>query len=376
MDEFNNILIYLLLLLAVAIGFLLGRRERKPARSRQAVIKDYYQGLNFLFGDQPELGVERFIESMEVSDETLDVHLAMASVVRRRGEVEKAIRIHQNMLSMPVLNPTNKQLVEFELARDYHQAGLLDRAEALLTRIASGRGGQLQPALELLLDLYEQEREWLKAIEVSQKLVNGKPELRARVSHYYCELAEAHMPADLLRAQEYIKDAIACDPLQPRSHWLNAQLEMQQKKYKKVLKHIERAVELQPALVGEYLETYRTACENLHAEDQYEKFLRTTAQRHPDPKVLRALLGLRRHLDDDQTVALTEEIARAPKLAHLPLLLELADDSPDELSAQNIREQINRIVKDEATLQCANCGFSSHALMWHCPTCKQWGSFD
>jgi len=157
----HNLLLYGLLLVAVAAGFLLGRRERNGAeKPRNAVIQDYYQGLNFLLSERPELGVDQFIQSAEVSDQTIDVHLAMASVVRRRGEVDKAIRIHQNLLASPVLNKSNKQLIELELARDYQVAGLLDRAESLLQQIADKRGLQEQSALELLLDLYEQQRDW------------------------------------------------------------------------------------------------------------------------------------------------------------------------------------------------------------------------
>ena len=119
MDLPHNLLLYVFLTLALGIGFLLGRREQKPAKNQATVIRDYYQGLNFLLGERPELGVDRFIQAMQVSDDTVDVHLALASVVRRRGEVDKAIRLHQNLLASPVLSSANKNLVEYELARRF-----------------------------------------------------------------------------------------------------------------------------------------------------------------------------------------------------------------------------------------------------------------
>ncbi len=370
----SNVLLYVILVVAIAVGYLLGRRERKRARPQQAVIKDYYQGLNFLLSDRPELGVERFIEAMEVSDDTVDVHLAMASVVRRRGEVDKAIRIHQNMLAMPNLNRSNKQLAEFELARDYHVAGLLDRAENLLTKITDSRHAQEKPALELLLDLYEQEREWGKAIVVGEKLLRTKPEYRQRVAHFHCEIATEALDEDLKKAHAHIKSAIAVEPNEPRGHWLFALLEQRQKRYKQVLKHIQKAAELKPELVGEYLETFKYACDSLNDDEAYERFLSASAARHPHPKVMRALINEQRRFGKLSTQELTQEIARAPVLEHVPLLLEMAEIGGTPME-DGVREQIHRIVKDQARLQCGNCGFTTHTLMWHCPTCKHWGSF-
>lgn len=374
MDLPHNILLYLLLVIAVGAGYLLGRKDKKPNRPQTAVIKDYYQGLNFLLGDRPELGVDRFIEAMEVSDQTIDVHLAMAGVVRRRGEVDKAIRIHQNLMASPVLNNTNKQLVELELARDYHVSGLWDRAEKLLQQIVQRKGTQELAGLELLLDLYEQEREWHQAIAVSAKLVNSNPSMRVRVSHFHCELAEEALAQNALRqALVHVRAAIDFALSEPRGHWLNARLELAHKRHKRVLRHIQKAVELGPELVGEYLEVYRQACEVLGNDEEYERFLRHSLTLYPDPCLLRELIDFRRENGTEIAAQdLLEEIARAPSFGHLPLLVELGEQQPD---AADVRAQISNIVNSETAYQCTNCGFNSSHVIWHCPTCKAWGSF-
>ncbi len=373
MDLPHNILLYALLLVAVAAGYLLGRRERKPGRSQDAVIKDYYQGLNFLLGDRPELGVDRFIEAMEVSDQTVDVHLAMAGVVRRRGEVDKAIRIHQNLLASPVLNTANKQLVEMELARDYHSAGLWDRAEKLLTQIVSRKGAQVPPALELLLDLYEQERDWRQAIDVATRLMKTDTQIRVRLSHFHCELADEALAAESFKtAQQHAASAVEYAPTQPRGHWLAAQIEAYHKRFKRVQRHIQKAVELNPELVAEYLAVYRNACENLGDDEAYERFLRHALTLYPDPRVLDELIDFRRKNGNEIAVQeLLEEISRAPSFGHLPVLLELGERE----SHDAVKEQILDIVNQETAYYCTNCGFHSKHLMWHCPTCKSWGSF-
>ncbi len=374
MDLPHNILLYLLLLVAVGAGFLLGRRERNKGRAQDAVIKDYYQGLNFLLGDRPELGVDRFIEAMEVSDQTVDVHLAMAGVVRRRGEVDKAIRIHQNLLASPVLNNGNKQLVEMELARDYHTAGLWDRAEKLLTQIVSRKGAQFSAAVELLLDLYEQEREWQQAIDVSRKLVSTDTQVRVRVSHFHCELAEEALDrGDVKAAHQHAASAVEYAPTQARGHWLAARIEAFQKRYKRVLRHVQKAVELNPELVAEYLPVYRSACENLGDDDAYEGFLRRSLALYPDPRVLNELIDFRRRNGSEIAASeLLEEISRAPSFGHLPVLMELGARQPD---AGEVKAQILNIVNQETAYHCTNCGFHSNHVLWHCPTCKSWGSF-
>lgn len=374
MDLPQNIALYALLLAGVVAGYLLGRKDRTKRRPQKAVIKDYYQGLNFLLGDKPELGVDRFIDAMEVSDVTIDVHLAMASVVRRRGEMDKAIRIHQNLLASPVLNNTNKQLVEMELARDYHAAGLLDRAEKLLEQIAQRKGAQELPALELLLDLYEQERDWQRAIDISSKLTKSSSETRVRVAHFHCEMAEHAL------TQGMLKKAVACArkarelaPNEARGYWVAAQIEMSLKHHKRVLRYVQKAVELAPQLVSAYLDTYRTTCENMGNDEEYERFLRHSMSLYPDSSLLRALIDFRRKngrdVADDELV---EEIAKAPSFGHLPLLLEIGQRNPE---ATEVRRQVARIVAMQAGYQCGNCGFTSQSVQWHCPGCRRWGTF-
>jgi lipopolysaccharide biosynthesis regulator YciM len=370
----HNVLLYALLLVAVGAGYLLGRKDRKRPRPQEAVIQDYYHGLNFLLGEQPELGVDRFIDAMEVSDGTVDVHLAMAGVVRRRGELDKAIRIHQNLLASPVLNDANKQLVELELARDYHTGGLWDRAENLLDQIVRRKGSQEMPALELLLDLYEQEREWQQAIDISAKLVKSNAQMRTRVGHFHCELAEVALAAtDFKQAMSQARKAVEFAPTEARGHWLLARLEAASKNYRRVLRHVQKAVDLAPELVGEYLAVYRSACENLNNDKEYERFLRNSLKLYPDPKLLSELIEFRRMNGDEVAVDdLVEEIARAPSFGHLPLLMDLGQRQPE---AAHIRAQISNIVALQSGYQCTNCGFTTPHVLWHCPGCRSWGSF-
>ena len=374
----HNFFLYLLLLAALAIGFFLGRREPRSGRAdQQEAIRDYYQGLNFLLGERPELGVDRFIQAMEVNDESIGVHLALASVVRRRGEVDKAIRIHQNLLASPTLTETNQHSVEYELARDYHVAGLLDRAEGLLTTIVSRRDAQLKPALELLVDLYEQEREWQKAIDVIRRAGSTASHLKVRLSHFHCELGEGHLHRREFRsALDEARRVMQTDAQNPRGCWLAAEIEHAQKRHKRVLKHLQRVVELAPDLSGEVAGLYARSCESLGTDSEYVKFLESTLETRSDAPLLASLIDYRRRHGLDTDVAeVVARISRAPHDEHLPLLLDLL-----ERAEPAVRDQIMVLLRDISArsreYQCQNCGFRSHLHLWHCPTCKQWGDFS
>lgn len=365
-----------MLLIALAIGFLVGRKDKTP-KPQTTVIKDYYQGLNFLLGERPELSVDRFIHAMEVNNDSIDVHLALASVLRRRGEVDKAIRLHQNLLASPLLNSTNKQLVEFELARDYHAAGLLDRAEGLLTDIVSRKDAQLKPAHSLLMDLYEQEREWQKAIDLSRRLSVTDTVLKARLSHFHCEMGSALLAKGEIRAaMEAAKSAISMDAANPRGHWLAAKIDHLSKKHKPTLKRLAKVVELQSDLGGEVMALYANACNALGADNAYYEFLLNSLNLYADPRLLVAMMDFRREhgLDIDLHEIVTY-IERAPTGQHLSLLLELLDAN-DTAAQQRVRKLLQKLSSKTSGRQCQNCGFSTHNHIWHCPTCKHWGSFS
>lgn len=384
-----NLLLYLLLLIAVAAGYLLGRRERKSPRSDEDTVKEYYQGLNVLLEERSELSVERFVRSAEVSEQTLDVHLAMAAVVRRRGELDKGIAIHQNLLASPMLSVGSKQLVELELARDYHAAGLLDRAEQLLHKIVREKTPQRQAAVELLLNLYEQERDWDNALLISRQIKSPDPAALTRIAHFHFEKAQTALDADLPHeALPAVRKGLSLQPEEVRGYWLRAQLELVRRNFKSARRYLQKAYEHQPDLAAVLLAPYKEVCDALEDEAGYEQFLRQCLQDQPNPAVLVALqqhLRLSgRSLPADE---LLSQMQAQPQLGHVPILMELMtkiQQSPpaSELELSELQAQIEQLTQqilktlDESTyFKCASCGFKSRKVVWQCPTCKTWGSF-
>ena len=199
-----------LFLLLAAAGWAIGRfGDRDDEKDVPAPLNvDYLKGLNFLLNEQTDQALEHFLMMVRVDDKTIETHFALGSVFRRRGVVDRAIRIHQNIIARPDLASEQRDQALYSLAKDYLRAGLLDRAENLFVRLSQGSRYQVE-ALERLCRIYEQEKEWQLAIQAGQKLETLSGEsLELQIAHYYCELAEQSMIAkDYTGARSFVKKA-------------------------------------------------------------------------------------------------------------------------------------------------------------------------
>src|SRR5919205_889379 len=175
------------------LGWLAARIDIKQLVSEsRALPMSYFKGLNFLLNEQPDKAIEAFIEVVKVDPQTVELHFALGSLFRRRGEVERAIRMHQNLVERPDIAEDQKRAALFELAQDYLKAGLLDRAEELFLKLEGT--AHAEAALKFLLEIYQQEKEWQKAIGIAEKLesVTGRSHQK-EIANFYCELAGSEM---------------------------------------------------------------------------------------------------------------------------------------------------------------------------------------
>jgi len=377
----DNVLLYFLLVIALGIGFLLGRRERRRRPKVEGVVsRDYFRGLNHLLNERPDLAIDTFVEAMVVSDDTIDTHLALGSLVRRRGEVDKAIRIHQNLLARPVLSGGNRVQVELELARDYLMAGLLDRAETLLRELVGKSGSHRTEALKLLLRIYEREREWGRAMETGKRLIRHDRDMRRRIAHYYCELAEEAMAvSDLRSARSELARALQMDGRCARANLVGARLELQASRYKEVLRLLERVRDQDATLAGECLGLYEQASIALGDASALVRFASESLEKAPAIELVNTL---RHHveLSGDPEAArsyIVEHLLHHPNLAGFVMLLQVLDKAGESLSPEYVRlvrRMSEALLEKQPRYRCQSCGFSGKNLMWQCPSCHEWGS--
>ena len=377
----ENWLLYIALVAALGIGWWMGRRERM--KSSDTLGPNYYQGLNYLLNEEPDRAVAPFIEDLEVNSDTLETHLALGSLLRRRGELEKAVVVHENILTNAKLEKDVMLNVQLELARDYLLAGLLDRAEDLLLKLSQEEGHVRREGLKLMVEIYEQEKEWHRAVEIGELLAIGEDteKYERSISHYYCEIAE-----ELLKlghtdeAREAISDGIGHDANNARMSLVLGKLELAEKQYVEAIRALQRIKDQDPVYVPESLEPLLAAYQQgVGSLADFRQYLFDCLETTPSISIVLMLATHIRDEDGDEAVAkfIANHLKKNPTIRGLTQLIDLHIDNAHGVSKQNLsilRSFAEALVANKPAYRCQNCGFDGKKMRWHCPSCKEWGT--
>ena len=367
-----------LFLLLAAAGWAMGRfGERDEEQPPPPLNIDYLKGLNFLLNEQTDQALEHFLEMVRVDDKTIETHFALGSLFRRRGEVDRAIRIHQNIIARPDLAAEQRDQALYSLAKDYLHAGLLDRAESLFTRLAQGSRYQVQ-ALESLCRIYEQEKEWERAIDAAEKLeVLGGRSLALQIAHYYCELAEvAAKRNDYSAARAYVKKAQTGRPRTMRGALTRAHIAQETHDSKTALRLYHRIIDENTYLIAEALPEIVAIYTREDELAELERALKTLLQKHPEMSSLIAYTAIVNDIGGIPVIdaVVKEYMLNEPTLAEFVDLQRLSDQQEDqeESALAKIRTALSKLATASPRYQCQECGFSSQRLLWQCPSCRNW----
>ncbi|WFM72894.1 lipopolysaccharide assembly protein LapB [Halomonas sp. CKK8] len=382
-----DVLLLALLVVAVAIGWWLGRRERQgTGRSAQppALSRDYFVGLNYLLNDQQDRAIETFIGALEVNSDTIETHLALGNLFRTRGEADRALKIHQNLLARPTLTAGQSDRVQLELSRDFLALGLLDRAERLLQGLVrDSQDDELRDtARRLLADLLEREGEWQAALDVAlPRLVRQHDDIRRAAAHWLCELAEQerHSASPVL-ARRHLRQALSTDPHCVRANLLLAAMEHDTGQYKASIRLLKRIPDQDRTFTPTILEPLARAYRLLDDEEGLIRCLQELLEQAPSASVIIRLAETLRHHhgDDREALALvTEQLDNAPSLGAMDYLLTLyrhnASGGEDERLAL-LQRHTHTLDQALPRHRCRRCGFSGERLHWQCPRCRNWGT--
>ena len=368
---------WLLLLLAGVAGWFLAQIFYK-SRSKPKIPGEYLKGLNYLLNEQPDKALEVFIDLVDVDTETVETHLVLGNMFRRRGEVDRAIRIHQNLIARPALEAVDKSTALLELAKDYLKAGLLDRAESLLKDVIE-IGMQTDEAYPLLLGLYEQEKEWSLAIETTKKLekVKGK-KMNHVTAHYYCELSEVALENDENEAKKLAKKALSYDKNCARASVLLGHIAMHEENYKAAIKFYIAVAEQKPEYLPEVFMSLREAFLRQNDQQGFKQFLHSIKDSNLSGITLSNLLEVLNEESVEKKMILDWLLEKSElSLLEVNGFLKSKNSehqSISEIGLSKIQESVEQFIGDRSTHQCKQCGFHGKLLYWQCPSCHSWGT--
>ncbi|MCY4532478.1 MAG: lipopolysaccharide assembly protein LapB [Gammaproteobacteria bacterium] len=374
-------LLYIMILAAIGIGWLLGSRDITK-KSKPPGAK-YYNGLNYLLSEEPDRAVAIFIEDLEVNQETLETHLALGGLLRRRGELEKAVIVHENILTQAQLGKDTMLKVKLELARDYLLAGILDRAEELSLMLSEEDGETRQEGRKITLEIYEQEREWQQAIEVAQLLAVGADSEKYEkvISHYYCEIAEELLDSGKIEsAREAIREAIGHSPVNARASLIHGKIDIAEGRYPDAVTALTRIKDQEPVYVPESLELLISAFEKSDmSRQELREYLEACLEVVPSISVVLTLASsMREEIGDEATAKyIAEHLKKNPTIRGLTRLVDMHVDNTSGIARQNLtilRSFAEALVADKPAYRCQSCGSEGKKMFWHCAVCKNWAT--
>jgi len=341
--------------------------------------REYVVGLNYLLNEQPDKAVDVFIRLLEVDSDTVETHLALGSLFRRRGEVDRAIRIHQNLIARPQLSLLQRKEALMALGQDYMSAGVFDRAERIFIEVVELGGSREVSSLHGLLAIYQQEKAWEKALEVIKKLeVSTGSSLHSQAAHYYCEIAHHALKTSAYdKAHTAIKQALAIDKLSVRASLMLADFEIKNGRYKQAIRALKNVPEQDPEFLTEIIEPLVYCHRELEAMDECVDYLEQTLADYPRASVIFVVGEYLRH---EKSVDLaidfvSGQLSRHPSIRGLNRLiywhLESASGKVRD-KLQMLHDITSKFLENKPIYRCSQCGFGGKLLHWHCPSCKQW----
>jgi len=376
-------LFWLLLPVAAASGWYLARRRQGyelASRQVKQLPADYLKGLNYILNEQPDKAIEVFINMLEVQSDTVETHMALGNLFRRRGEVDRAIRIHQNLIARPALSDEARYHALLELGTDYMRAGLLDRAERLFRELLDAHM-HIRPALQQLLDIKQQEQDWEEAIQYARRFesVSGRSMYR-QIAQYHCEQATAAITeGDSRRARDLTRRALSEDPACVRASLLLGRMELDAGQPRLAIQALQQIEQQNPGFLPEGLAMLKQAYASSGRDGDYVRYLQGICEQHGGVSVILALCDeICQHQGITAGIEfLRQEMDKRPSIKGLDRLAELSLDVAEGEARRflQIAHKFSSRMKSRRPVYCCeHCGFSGKTLHWQCPSCKYWNT--
>lgn len=376
--EFDATWMLLGLPLAFVLGWLASRFDLRQLRAEnRRAPKAYFKGLNFLLNEQQDQAIDAFIEAVQNDPDTSELHFALGNLFRRRGEYDRAVRVHEHLLSRGDLTPADRERAQHALALDFLKAGLLDRAEDALNRL-EGTPFEAQARLALLA-IYERSRDWSHAASIAQKMhAADQGDFSTRQAHYLCEQALAlSVQGDRAGAKALLEQAIAAAPDAARARIELARLQQLMGQPDAVLETLQTLGERAPAALPLAAPLLVEAGNATGRQAEVHARLVAHYEQSPSLDVLESIVAMEAANDATQATARARYVQHLDKERSLVAAAKWL--SAEKLEHEEFHPQIQRAlehaVKPLTRYRCAACGFEARQHFWQCPGCQTWDSY-
>lgn len=367
-----------------SLGWIAARIDLKQLLAESTALPAaYFKGLNFLITNQQDKAIEAFTEAVQANTESLELHFALGSLFRKRGEVDRAIHLHLHLLEKKELEPQQKLAVTAELAQDYLKAGLFDRAEELFESLEDDR--YRQPALRALLEIYVREREWERAIKAATELerISGVP-FRVEIANYYCELAlKSKLANDTHSARYELDQALNANKNCVRANVLLGDIEVEANNHKAAISVWKRIAFQKPEYLGLIAPKLLASFRALNQLEEGLALLQTYLQTYHLNSLLNVLYEavLAEQGADNAAKLARNELIKMPSLNTLDLLLQARtiletgqSQNGNLQDTQLMQQAVRHAIGNKTAYHCEQCGFKAKYHHWQCPACNAWES--
>ncbi|GGI90741.1 lipopolysaccharide assembly protein LapB [Shewanella gelidii] len=373
-------ILFLLLPIAAGYGWYMGRRSIRQNQQHQQkkLSRDYFTGLNFLLSNESDKAVDLFISMLDVDDETIDTHLSLGSLFRKRGEVDRSIRIHQNLIARPSLTTEQRDQAMMELGKDYLAAGFYDRAEEIFLNLVR-QEDHTEESETLLIDIYQVTKDWQKAIDITKGLKRKRQQsLKPLIAHFFCQLAEE---ADTISEQiKQLQLALKHDSNCARALLVLSQKYLESGESKLCSQTLYKLLEADAELFCDALPVVSQVYQEQQDESGYQLLLQQAIEKGAGASTVIALAQhLIKNNEIEQAESLVlEHLYRQPTMKGFQHLMKMhlqqAEEGQAKQSLGMLEKLVEQQIKYRPSYRCKECGFPAHSLFWHCPSCKSWGA--
>ena len=371
------------LLAGVLMGLYLAHllRSINSKRTFEQLNHRYFKGLNYLLNDESDKAIDVFIQLAETSQETFEPQLALGNLYRRKGEVDRAIKLHQALIAQAELPEKYRTRALLAIGKDYMSAGLLDRAEVLFSELVEIEA-HTPEALHSLVEIYQQEQDWLQAIKSASRYQSAtNRSMQIPIGHFYCELAElADNQNDTVQAEKYLASALRIDVGSVRAHLISAKMNQKQHKWQAAVDEYLSAIKADSAYIPIFIEELADCYLALKQGDLLEQKLLDLMGTY---KGVSPVLTLSEYYAKERSVEyatefLSQQLDKRVSFKGLSAILKLNENNESAVESnfaylKVLKELIAKLLRGKPKLRCRKCGFGAQSLHWQCPSCKHWG---